>query len=315
MSSIEEEMRKKEIEWKKEMLYWKNRCIEVEERIDEVAVQVEKNEVKDPSEVKDHGIKEALASMKDDIIKANNGVQDMDRKWSSWFQTLSDKQEVADQHSRKNNALIHGFTNLPHLNGTAFIEFIANELNRLFPSLNGVIYPMHIDDAHPLKTKNSRSRVVIIRFVNRWLKNELINCQDDLYNTGLSITEHLTPHTIRLLKSTEKLIGTRNTHVFNTVVHAKFQNTNFVIKTENDLNKLKEAVNADATLTELTRHNNAAVNTTTTGTMNTFSRDNNSQHLPYWHNQVTTPPNHTPPFRRPIRGYPSRYGRGGGRVY
>ena len=56
MSSIEEEMRKKEIEWKKEMLYWKNRCIEVEERIDEVAVQVERNEVKDPSEVKDHSI-------------------------------------------------------------------------------------------------------------------------------------------------------------------------------------------------------------------------------------------------------------------
>ena len=109
----------------------------------------------------------------------------------------------------------------------------------LFPSMTGPIHPVYIDDAHPLHDKKS----VIIKFSNRWVKNEVMRCKNDLIGTGLKVTEHLTPYTLELVSSAEKIVGPSNVWVYNTLVFARFGNTRYSIRTAHDLDVLYNAVN------------------------------------------------------------------------
>ena len=86
--------------------------------------------------------------------------------------------------------------------------FIVKLINDLFPSLGGTVRPCHIDAAHPLKTvKNRTTKVVVVKFVNRWIKDSIINCQYDLQGTGLTVTEHLTQNTFDLISASKAVVG------------------------------------------------------------------------------------------------------------
>lgn len=184
-------------------------------------------------------------------------MADMESKWESRFQKLIDDFNRSDQYSRLNSLLLHGYKNLPPYHGAQFIHFICHELNFLFPSLNGRILPMHIDDAHPLKTKrNGKSQVVIVKFVNRWIKDEIMKCKDDLFNTGLTLTEHLTANTLSLLSAAGKVVGPNNVWVFKTIVYAQSSGHISPIKCLADINKLNESVIANTPpVQEATRDN------------------------------------------------------------
>ena len=115
----------------------------------------------------------------------------MDVEWSKCLTECIERVLDQEQYSKKNNALLHGFKNLPNLRGLDFILFIVDQLNLMIPSLRGRVLPIHIDDAQTLKTKRNRSnnKVVIINFANRWVKHELLWCQLDLKATPFAVTE------------------------------------------------------------------------------------------------------------------------------
>ena len=205
---------------------WKNKCLDVEGRVDQLQhnmVVETKENVKTPEACPSDVVKE----LKQELHFINKGLQ-----------SVSEQFQVSQQYSRKNNVIINkGFKFLPNMNNWDFIHATVNELNYLFPSMTGPIHPIYIDDAHPLD-----KQTVIIKFSNRWVKNEVMRCKSDLNGTGLKITEHLTHHTLELITSAEKLVGPSNVWVYNTLVFARFEDTRYSIRTAHDLDVLASAV-------------------------------------------------------------------------
>ena len=190
-----EELSEREMAWKQEMLLWRNKYESLEKKVEMTIAKgcSKTNESTKPKEACCDKVIKELETIKIDIQASNKGVANLEKKVNDWFQSINEKVEIDRQYSRKNNALLHGFKKLPDFRGAEFIRYIAEQLNYIFPSLSGTIYPCHIDDAHPLNTKkNGKTKVVIIKFVNRWIKDEIMKCKEDALNVGLSVTEHLT---------------------------------------------------------------------------------------------------------------------------
>ena len=253
----EENMKRREEELNNELLHWKNRCLSVEKKVKKVEQQVERLEennseaaVPISTENKEdiQSVKSIIKLLQDDIHSVNGGFTALCNKTTDFFTSLKSdmndlKQlvEQGKQYSMLNNALIHGFPRVPNLYGVDFIYSIVDKLNELFPSLPGPILPCHIDDAHPLRTRNINSnKVVIIRFSNRWIKDILMSCRNDLNGTGLMLTEHLTDFTQYLRSETAKIVGAVNTSVHKTRVYAKSNGIYTAIKNQKDLDKLKD---------------------------------------------------------------------------
>ena len=179
---------------------------------------------------------------------ATEGLKNMDKKYSACLEDLSERTLSLEQYLRKNSALLHGYKHLPNLSGLDFIMFVVDELNRLFPSLRGRVLPIHIDDAHPLKTKNNRpnNKIIIVKFANRWVKHDIMRCESDLKWTPFSVTEHLTPHTLKLLSLAGNLVGKANVCTFKTMVYATCNDMKYLIKNFRDLKSLECIVNNES---------------------------------------------------------------------
>ena len=161
-----EELRVKEQMWQQQVLVLQNKCKLLEERVDKsIGAEHDKAVAPDIGEERSE-----RSDIKGDISATLKQVAELDESLKKWFQTANQEIEEGKQHSRKNNIIIEGTKNVPNLYGYNFICYIAEELNYMFPSLNGTILPRHIDDAHPLKTKRGGT-VIIVRFVNRWMKD------------------------------------------------------------------------------------------------------------------------------------------------
>ena len=264
MSSIaelkkrEEDLLRKEEELNKELVHWKNRCLSVEKTAAEVKERVEKMEAEkstteDSKNEESQSIKGIINALHEDIQSVNMGFSGLGKKSTEMFTSLKKdyvelRQNYEDilQYSMLNDALIHGFMRLPNLQGPAFIFSITEKLNELFPSLPAPILPCHIDDAHPLPTRNKNSnsrKVVIIRFSNRWVKDVLMGCRWDLKGTGLRLTEHLTDYTRELQSKAAEIVGYYNATVIKTKVYAKHNGMNFKIKCQKDIDDLRTRVN------------------------------------------------------------------------
>lgn len=262
----EEKMKQKEDELNKELLHWKNRCLSVEEKVKEVTEKVEKmDEVSSQAPVPNantEDIKSIINLLHTDIQHVNEGFTGLQNKTSNLFTALKNdfselKQLVEEgkQYSQLNNILIHGFPSVPNFYGIDFIYSIVDKMNELFPSLPGPILPCQIDDAHPLRTRNrSSKKVVIVRFSNRWMKDILMKCRHDLEGTGLMLTEHLTDFTQKLRSDTAKIVGAVNTSVHKTRVYAKCNGKFTPIKSQKDLDKLKEFCVKYPSLTVVPEH-------------------------------------------------------------
>ena len=298
----------KEEEFRREMAYWKNKCLAAEGKMEKLE-----------EAIKEKLNAEGVESMSNDVVKikkdiAGNkkGISEMEVKWDAKFKSLSEKFFTADQYSRKNNLLLKGFRYLPNLHGSRFIHFIADMLNFLFPSLGGKILPIHIDDAHPLKTKkNSSTKVVIIKFVNRWIKDEIIDIQDDLINTNLSVSEHLTEYTLQILASAQSAFGNKNVWVHKTLVHAIVNGTRHTLRTLTDLEKVKPVSDQPAVLDNFNPNPvTAAVPSSEDRSTNSTKQTQHTDSVEYI--RLLDEKNKTAPVSTHPRGYATRNGRGRG---
>ena len=99
-----------------------------------------------------------------------------------------------EQYSKRNSLIIKNLRNVPKkTHGINFSKYIARELNKLFPSLSERVTHYGIDASHILYNDGKNySPVVIVKFISRDLRNEIFYQKDDILDTGVSITEHLT---------------------------------------------------------------------------------------------------------------------------
>ena len=86
--------------------------------------------------------------------------------------------------------------------------------------------------------KNGKSSI-IIKFTNRWIKDIVISCNQDLYGTGMKIHEHLTMNTVSLLRSAQSILGNDNAWVDKCSVYAYNNNRTIKIAKRKDLGGLK----------------------------------------------------------------------------
>ena len=99
------------------------------------------------------------------------------------------------------------------------------------------------------ENRNSKYWTVIIKFANRWIKDEVIACQDDLIRTGFRITEHLTRFTLNLKTAASAIVGPDSVKVEKTIVHAKVNGREFRIKRKADVNRLQSYVDKNTAST------------------------------------------------------------------
>ena len=317
-----------------EMKYWRNKCQLIEKKVDD--------EIKANSDTK---YSETMKSFKDDIGNIQEGMSYMEKNWNNWLVNLTEKFLESDQYFRRGNLLIGGYKSLPKLYGSNFIVFAANEVNRLFPSLPGTVLPIHIDDAHPLRTKkNNNGKIMIIKFTNRWIKNDILRCKRDIEGSGFTVTEHLTPHTLELRSSAEKLVGRENVKVTNTMVSARFNGFKYPIRTIRDIEALQSVVMvtekdqktcstegndeppppgcSSVIMTSPAFENTAINNDSNSNAIESNEHSNHSQfsqsysnNYPAFYQKLIVPNVNNSPTRLPpppARGKTSRYGRGRG---
>ena len=174
--------------------------------------------------------------MKAQIAEALQGLKSLTEEVRSSSE-LKNKERVdeLEQYLKRNSLLVKGLNIPPNTYGIDFIKFIVTTLNTLFPDLEEAVKLHHIDDAHPLKTKNG-GKVIIVKFSCRWLKNDIYKCRSKLRGTDVSITEHLTSNSVKLLESVKAVVG-KDTKVYtnNCVINLKFNNKKYFIRTFNDV--------------------------------------------------------------------------------
>ena len=179
----------------------------------------------------------------DDAVKELRVIADEVRSGSC--ASNKERIEELDQYGRKNILLLHKLLFPTDKYDLDLIEWVVEELNKMFPDLKYPVQVSHIDDAHPLRTR-SGEKVFIVKFGPRWMKNEIYKRRAQLKTSAykhISITEQLTKHTQSLLDQTRTVVG-QDVKVFtnNCVISTKFLNRKYRVKTYKDLQFLAKKV-------------------------------------------------------------------------
>ena len=157
---------------------------------------------------------EALSSIKQEAVSASAGLQELQKRWSYLDYNLNNclyRLNRSEQYSRLNSLLLHGFPKIPKdkKHGRALKAFLLEELNKLFPDLEGgPVQPDQIEFGHTLKTRRNRKHVVIIKFSCRFTRNAIFYAKSQLpKGCGVSVSEHLTTENLQLLNEAKKGCG------------------------------------------------------------------------------------------------------------
>ena len=97
-----------------------------------------------------------------------------------------------NQYTRRNCLLVKKLNKVPrNIHGWKFSKYVARELNKLFPSIP-VSYS-DIDASHILYLDEDKKPVVVVKFVNRDLRNLIWGNRDYINCRTVLLSEHLTP--------------------------------------------------------------------------------------------------------------------------
>ena len=148
---------------------------------------------------------------------------------------------LLDQYTRKNCLLLHAKKLLisPKLKGINYSKKVVEFLNSNFPNnaLSKKLSVYDIDTSHPLHRKNrinNGKHIVIIKFVRRDLRNEVLANRKLLKRAGVTVTEHLTDYNLNLLKKAQELAGFKNAWSDQGIVFMKVEENTFKITCEAD---------------------------------------------------------------------------------
>lgn len=131
------------------------------------------------------------------------------------IQMMKQKSIDHDQYLRKNNLILGNFL-LPNwarkkdCNGYALACYVAFWINNFLPMLSTPVTPHNINITHPLRNNSKGQSVLIIRFVNRHIRNDIFYNRQALLQHGITVTEHLAPENLILRRKAEAIVGESN---------------------------------------------------------------------------------------------------------
>jgi len=122
---------------------------------------------------------EALDDIRNSLKAITERVDGLESSVSNNTQQL----EQVNKYLRRNNLEIHG---VPEKNGEDLYEL----LSKIGSALGIQIEKSDIDIVHRLKapTTSSRPRIILVKFVNRWLKNDLVNVRRQRHKESQELT-------------------------------------------------------------------------------------------------------------------------------
>ena len=130
-------------------------------------------------------------------------------KIESKINSYDDRIDEMEQYSRSNCLILHG-TDID--TDLAYCEFL-NEVTILFNdmlSLDQEVESEDIDIAHPLPKNKKNEHSIIVKFVQRSLRNNIYEKKSKLTGSGISITESLTKRRLQILKHAQNTFGFKN---------------------------------------------------------------------------------------------------------
>ena len=191
---------------------------------------------------------DVINDLKQEAVSAVSGLCSLEERWSYLDYNLNSclfRLNKSDQYSRINSLLFKGFPRIPEdkKHGRALKEFLLEELNKLFPNLEGgAVLPSQIEFGHTLKTRQSSKHVVIIKFSCRFTRNAIFYSKRFLpKDCGVSISEHLTFANLQLLNEAKAIVGGRNAWTSQTKIFVKLANgSKVLIASTRDLQNLQQ---------------------------------------------------------------------------
>ena len=175
------------------------------------------------------------------IDTVNEVANRLQEKWCEIDTSLNTiKKEIDDikQYIKKENLLLHNFRPPPKgCSSLHYSEYIANELNKWLPHLPVKVKWEYISTAHTLPTKSKKSKVIVVRFTNRNVKEAIYNSRKSLPK-HLSITEHLTEYNLSLFKKAQELFGYGYVHTDNCKILVDLYGKSYKVSTIDELHKL-----------------------------------------------------------------------------
>lgn len=151
-----------------------------------------------------------IEDLRSELCKRDQAITDLQQQL---HRINADFQEEVDQinhYSRRNNIEIHGIPELPQ-------ENIYSLLHNIGKTLDCEVQQHDIDIAHRIPSTNkSLPRPIIVKFLNRWKKNEIMVAKKNkkmlTSSLGFStldqpifINDHLTPKTKGILRRAKEL--------------------------------------------------------------------------------------------------------------
>ena len=191
--------------------------------------------------------------------------------------------EILDQYGRRNNLVLLKLLYPDGTYGLDFIEWIVDELNKMFPDLKIPVHISHIDDAHPLRPKKKGKRMSLSSLLTAgcWMKNEVYKRRAQLKDTpykNISIVEQLTSYTQFLLNTTRTVVG-KDTKVYtnNCVISLKYNNRKYFVKNYKDVQFVAKKVGYRFALPPPGYQDQVSSTEVNATTCNTFSNGAHSQ--------------------------------------
>ena len=212
------------------------------------------------------------------------------------------KKDIANikQYLKRDNLLFHkcklpnGYKNMSSLQ---FCVYMVKQINFLLPHLDYPLRLEHISTAHPLKTKRKGGNVIVVRFCNRFMRDQIFAQKDFISNKTCAITEHLTEENLNLYKKVKSLFGFDNTYTEKCSVFVNVNGVSKFVRSYEHAIELFDSVNvvvdqkdySQHTLKQHARHR-ININNNITSFSNSYTRAINSTPYPhrrndggYWH--------------------------------
>ncbi|CAG9764519.1 unnamed protein product [Ceutorhynchus assimilis] len=143
----------------------------------------------------------AIAEFESRVLKEIQEVKNM-------LEEMNKEVEYSKQEIKSNCLVINGIKEKNNSDiSTEIISIIQNRIN-IDVSKSDLDYCYRLGQKSEAST--NKTRPVVVRFVNRWLRDDIFNLKKNLKGSGIVINECLTAKQIVLLKKVREKVGVKN---------------------------------------------------------------------------------------------------------
>ena len=207
-----------------------NEIMEAIKQIKSKQNDYEKEFLNHPEQTKN---KKQEISLKDLSTKIQ-AVENMAKEINTTLKDHEERLDELEQYSCSNCLLLHG-CDLPISKEDNYNNFISKLLSKLNYKLGpNFITPQDIDIAHYLPP-GKKGKPIIVKFLQRSIRNAVFFNKSKFKDCGMSITECLTKKRLLLLKESQKKFGFKNVWTSSGKIFTIINGSKFNIKSIHDI--------------------------------------------------------------------------------